>query len=70
MRWIDPPVTPSNLLFRELAGKTDVIRLIYEIIMGDGAGKGLGWAPMLCEIARRAGAGQDRKKSAERGARR
>lgn len=48
--------TPRQVLddqfWEQLAGKLELIRSLYDAIVGPGAGKGLGWVPMLCEIIR------------------
>jgi hypothetical protein len=41
-----------------LAGKPTVVLALYEACFGIGSGKGLGWAPMLCAIARRVQQGE------------
>ena len=53
MRWIDPPTPPDRQLWAALAGKAEPIRMLYETLVGAGAGKGIGWIPMLCEVVRR-----------------
>lgn len=53
IRIIDPPIAPDRDLFQALLGHPAAIRLLYDALVGKGAGRGLGWAPMLCEIVRR-----------------
>lgn len=53
IRIVDPPIPADRQLWDALAGRTEAIRLLYEAMVGTGAGEGLGWMPMLSEIIRR-----------------